>query len=128
MCQIPAKFENKGTPPSMKIKDLRSTVRELVLGVKGTKKDDVIQVPGSSFLEACRCLSHLRNGQRLREKSINISLRRFASLIPSFDNEFRRYVLNLGIWNFNTFTLMFSINASLAFEPIFKRDKLANTT
>ena len=28
----------------MKIKDLRSTVRELVLGVKGRKKDDVIQV------------------------------------------------------------------------------------
>ena len=28
----------------MKIKDLRSTVRELVLGVKDRKKDDVIQV------------------------------------------------------------------------------------
>ena len=28
----------------MKIKDLRSTVRELVLGVKGRKKDDVIEV------------------------------------------------------------------------------------
>ena len=28
----------------MKIKDLRSTVRELVLGVKGREKDDVIQV------------------------------------------------------------------------------------
>ena len=28
----------------MKIRDLRSTVRELVLGVKGRKKDDVIQV------------------------------------------------------------------------------------
>ena len=28
----------------MKIKDLRSTVREIVLGVKGRKKDDVIQV------------------------------------------------------------------------------------
>ena len=28
----------------MKIKDLRSTVRELVLGDKGRKKDDVIQV------------------------------------------------------------------------------------
>ena len=28
----------------MQIKDLRSTVRELVLGVKGRKKDDVIQV------------------------------------------------------------------------------------
>ena len=27
----------------MKIKDLRSIVRELVLGVKGRKKDDVIQ-------------------------------------------------------------------------------------
>ena len=53
----------------MKIKDLRSTVRELVLGVKGRKKDDVIQVPGSSFLEACRCLSALRNAQRLHEKA-----------------------------------------------------------
>ena len=28
----------------MKIKDLRSTVRELALGVEGRKKDDVIQV------------------------------------------------------------------------------------
>ena len=28
----------------MKIKDLQSTLRELVLGVKGRKKDDVIQV------------------------------------------------------------------------------------
>ena len=28
----------------MRIKDLRSTVRELVLGVKGRKEDDVIQV------------------------------------------------------------------------------------
>ena len=28
----------------MKIKDLRGTVRELVLGVKGRKKDGVIQV------------------------------------------------------------------------------------
>ena len=28
----------------MKIKDLRGTVRELVLGVKGRKRDDVIQV------------------------------------------------------------------------------------
>ena len=28
----------------MKSKDLRGTVRELVLGVKGRKKDDVIQV------------------------------------------------------------------------------------
>ena len=28
----------------MKIKDLRSTVREIVLGVKGRKKDNVIQV------------------------------------------------------------------------------------
>ena len=28
----------------MRIKDLRSTVRELVLGVKGRKKDDIIQV------------------------------------------------------------------------------------
>ena len=28
----------------MQIKDLRSTVRELVLGLKGKKKDDVIQV------------------------------------------------------------------------------------
>ena len=28
----------------MKIKDLRSTVRELVLGDKGRKKDDVIRV------------------------------------------------------------------------------------
>ena len=28
----------------MKIKDLRSTGRELALGVKGRKKDDVIQV------------------------------------------------------------------------------------
>ena len=53
----------------MKIKDLRSTVRELVLGLKGRKKDDVIQVPGSSSLEACRCLSALRNGQRLREEA-----------------------------------------------------------
>ena len=30
--------------PDMKIKDLRGTVREFVLGVKGRKKDDVIQV------------------------------------------------------------------------------------
>ena len=30
--------------PHMKIKDLRGTVRELVLGVKGRKKDEVIQV------------------------------------------------------------------------------------
>ena len=44
----------------MKIKDLRSTVRELKLGVKGRKKDDVIQV----------LLRHaLRNGQRLREEA-----------------------------------------------------------
>ena len=28
----------------MKIKDLQGTVRELVLGVKGRKKDDVFQV------------------------------------------------------------------------------------
>ena len=44
MCRIPAKFENKGNLLQMKIKDLRGTVRELVLGVKGMKKDDVIQV------------------------------------------------------------------------------------
>ena len=44
----------------MKIKDLRSIVRELVLGVKGRKKDDVIQV----------LLRHaLRNGQRLAEEA-----------------------------------------------------------
>ena len=44
MCQIPANFETKEHLLQMKIKDLRSTVRELVLGVKGRKKDDVIEV------------------------------------------------------------------------------------
>ena len=65
MCQILAKFENKGTPPSNENKDLRSTVRELVLGVKGRKKDDVIQV----LLRHASDLSALRNGQRLGEEA-----------------------------------------------------------
>ena len=43
----------------MKIKDLRGTVRELVLGVKGRKKDDVIQV----------LLRHASDGQRLGEEA-----------------------------------------------------------
>ena len=42
------------------IKDLRSMVRELLLGVKGRN---------SSSLEACLWLSALRNSQRLREKA-----------------------------------------------------------
>ena len=46
----------------MKIKDLRGTVRELVLGVKGRKKNDVIQV-------LLRHASALRNGQRLGEEA-----------------------------------------------------------
>ena len=50
----------------MKIKDRPSTLRELVLGVKGGKKDDVIQV----LLRHASELSALRNGQRRR--SINI--------------------------------------------------------
>ena len=37
----------------MKIKDLRSTVRELVLGVKGRKKEDVIQVFLQGFTVVC---------------------------------------------------------------------------
>ena len=37
--QIPAKFENKGTPPLNE--NLRSIARELKLGVKGRRKDDV---------------------------------------------------------------------------------------
>ena len=49
----------------MKIEDLRSIVRELVLGVKGRKKDDVIQVLLGHDSE----LSALRNGQRLREEA-----------------------------------------------------------
>ena len=60
MCQIPAKLENKGHLLQMKIKDLQRIVRELKLGVKSRKKDDVIQVP----------LRHaLRNGQRLLEEA-----------------------------------------------------------
>ena len=37
-------LKTKGHLLQMKIKDLRSTVRELALGVEGRKKDDVIQV------------------------------------------------------------------------------------
>ena len=50
----------------MKIKDLRITVRELVLGVKGRKKDDVIQV----LLRHASDLSASRNGQRLGEEAL----------------------------------------------------------
>ena len=68
----------------IKIKDLRSIVRELVLGVKGKKKDNVIQV---LLRHAPDCSFKQRSAVTLR--SMNIQLRRFASMILSFDNQFR---------------------------------------
>ena len=48
VCSICVKYQlnlkTKEHLLQMRIKDLRSTVRELVLGVKGRKKDDIIQV------------------------------------------------------------------------------------
>ena len=51
----------------MKIKDLRSTVRELVLGVKGRKKDDVIQV-----LWRHASIVSVNERSAVRRRSINI--------------------------------------------------------
>ena len=107
----------------MKIKDLRGTVRELVLGVKGRKKDDVIQV---LLRHASDCqLQGTVSGLAKKHKHIITKVCESHTFIRQLISA---YVLELGIWYFNTSTLMFSINASVAFEPIFKRDKLASAT
>ena len=61
----------------MKIKDFRSTVRELVLGVKGRKKDDVIQVTVSHALicnmgqDLRECYTHKSSPDVIEEKDFS---------------------------------------------------------
>ena len=71
-------LETKEHLLQMKIKDLQSIVRELVLGVKGRKKDDVIQ--GMPLIVS------FKERSAVTRRSINTKLRRFVTLIPSLDN------------------------------------------